>query len=77
MTTMFLNDESIEDLINCINVRLCYIETGTVYLRANDAITQGQQRCIRALEPSQRESIRRMELLRNNLLSEQSRQRMR
>lgn len=77
MTKLELADVQIEDVVTSLEMRMAYIETGTVTLRANDAINQNQHKMVRALADSQKEAIARMDQLRTRLLQENSQQRMR
>ena len=63
-----LTSEQLEDIITALEMRLAYIETRSVTLRASDAIQQGQHKLVRALEPAQKVLIARMELTREAFL---------
>ncbi len=53
MKNVQLTDREVELLVLALQVRACYIETGTPILTANEAIAQGKQNLVKALEPSQ------------------------
>lgn len=63
MKALTINAAESELLIIALQVRICYIETGTSSLRANDAIQQGNHKLVKALEPSQRALIADSEAL--------------
>lgn len=78
MTTQFdLSDEEAEDLLAALSMRCAYIETGSVAMRAADAINCGKREMIRQLTDEQAAVVRRMDELKVRLLTETSRQRMR
>ena len=55
--------QEIEDIVTALNMRRNFIETGTVTMSANDAVAAKKHTLIKALEPAQKEAIRRMETL--------------
>lgn len=54
---LLTNEELHKELMTCIIVRMCFIETGTHYLRATDAIKSGQPELVQPLDENQRRLI--------------------
>lgn len=63
MTEITLSDTQVEEIVTALKMRMSYIETGTVTLRANDAIGRGDHKKVRALDADQRKLISEIELL--------------
>jgi len=75
-TRIALTDQSIEDLVMALGVRIAFIETGTASLRAQDLLAQGRGKELRVLTEEQKVAVTRMEGLRSFLQQEQSKQRL-
>lgn len=75
-TRVALTDQSIEDLVMALGVRIAFIETGTASLRAQDLLAQGRGKELRVLTEEQKVAVTRMEGLRSFLQREQSKQRL-
>lgn len=75
-TRIALTDQSIEDLVMALGVRIAFIETGTASLRAQDLLAQGRGKELRVLTEEQKVAVTRMEGLRSFLQREQSKQRL-
>lgn len=57
MRTVKLTDTQVENIILALSMRNCYIETGNISLRANDAIRSKQPAIIKQLSKEQRQLI--------------------
>jgi hypothetical protein len=57
------NNKKAKLVYECIMCRICFIETGTAYMRANDAIQADQKNLLRALSHKQRELIALLEAI--------------
>jgi len=55
--------KELQDIAISLLMRRNYIETGTVTMSANDAVMAKKHNLIKALEPQQKETIRRLEQL--------------
>lgn len=51
------NHEKAKLVYECVMCRVCFIETGTAYMRAIDAMQSGQKDLLRPLSHEQRELI--------------------
>lgn len=58
-----MTTEEMQDIVTALYMRRNFIETGTVTMSANDAVAAKKHNLIKALEPAQKETIRRMEAL--------------
>lgn len=59
-TRIALTDQSIEDLVMALGVRIAFIETGTASLRAQDLLAQGRGKELRVLTEEQKVAVTRM-----------------
>lgn len=75
-TRLTLNDFNVDDIVTSINMRIAFMETGDIALRANDAIKQGRSNLVKPLTDAQRNIIVRMENMVKRILSEQAKQRV-
>ena len=67
MAIINLTREEQEELVISIHLRIGFIETGTLLVRANDAIKMGKQSYIKPLTSEQRRLITQLEDLANKL----------
>jgi hypothetical protein len=65
-----------EDIAQALLLHRNYIETGTVTMSANDAVNSKQHKLIKALEPSQKAKIARLEVLAAKFLAAASKKSM-
>lgn len=66
--TIELNSKQSEMVYLSLLVRICFIETGTASMRANDAIKCGKANSIKELSSEQRKLIVEMEELMSKLI---------
>ncbi len=64
MKQEIFTSQEVDDIALALGMRICYIETGTVTLRASDAITQGKSNLIKPLSDEQQRLILRLVALR-------------
>ena len=67
--SLAVDQAEIDALVTALNVRMCFIETGTASVRAADAIEQDNAKIVRRLETSQRDLVTRCEKLVIKLLT--------
>lgn len=70
MTKATYSIQESEDLCLALGMRICFIETGTPVLRANDAIAQGNLSLIKPLTSDQQKLIVRLDELRKKVMQE-------
>jgi len=63
MKNIQLDKKEIELITSSLQCRICIMETGTSYLRVNDAIESGQREYIQPLTKEQRDVIQLLENL--------------